>query len=254
MAGERAFDLVLFDLGGTLIYFDAAWPEVVATQHRTLAQDLVDKGYALDVERFALDFGARLTAYYQERETEFLEQTIEYILRSMLAERGFADAPKTHLRPALDRMYAVSQAHWQLEADATATLQTLLDQGYRLGLISNANDAEDVHVLIDNHDLRHFFEHIYISAALVFRKPHPRIFQIALSQYAVSPERAVMVGDTLGADVLGARNSGLASVWITRRANAPGNRDHLDTIQPDASIDTLSELPGLLANWDKRPR
>lgn len=252
MAGERVFDLVLFDLGGTLIYFDAPWPEVAAAQHRVLAQDLVEKGYTLDVERFALDFATRLNAYYQERETEFLEQTIEYILRAMLAERGFPDAPKAHLRPALDRMYAVSQAHWQLEADAAATLQTLLNQGYRLGLISNANDADDVDVLINTHNLRHFFEHVYVSAALVFRKPHPRIFQIALNQYGVSPERAVMVGDTLGADILGARNSGLASVWITRRANAPGNRDHLDTIEPDASIDTLSELPGLLANWHIR--
>jgi FMN phosphatase YigB (HAD superfamily) len=56
-----------------------------------------------------------------------------------------------------------------------------------------------------------------------------------------------MVGDTLGADILGARNSGIFSIWIRRRANTPGNRAHVDNILPDAQIDTLSELPGLFA-------
>lgn len=253
MPSARAFDLVLFDLGSTLIYFDATWPEVFATQHRVLAQELVAKGYALDVDQFSASFAARLSTYYRERETEFLEQTIEYILRNMLAELGYPDAPTTYLRPALDRMYAISQAHWKLEADAIRTLDRLREQGYRLGMISNANDADDVQQLLDLHNLRPFFEAIFVSAAVTYRKPHPRIFELALEKFKVTPQRAVMVGDTLGADILGARNAGIASVWITRRADAPGNRDHLDTIRPDAQIETLAELPELLANWDQPP-
>lgn len=254
MDSDRTFDVIFFDLGSTLIYFDASWPEVFATQHRELAHDLIEKGYDLDVDSFTAGFAARLNAYYEERETEFLEQTIEYILRRMLGELGYPDAPSAHLRPALDRMYAVSQAHWQLEADAHATLHALRDAGYRMGLISNANDAEDVEMLIEMHGLRPFFEVILVSAAVVYRKPHPEIFRMALEPFGVPARRAVMVGDTLGADILGARNAGLASIWITRRADAPGNRDHLDTIRPDAVVDTLAEIPDLLANWDTRRR
>ena len=55
-----------------------------------------------------------------------------------------------------------------------------------------------------------------------------------------------MVGDSLGADILGARNAGLYSIWVTRRADTAANRAHKDTIQPDAVISTLSELPPLL--------
>lgn len=252
MLPDRPFDLVIFDLGSTLLYFDAHWPEVFATQHRVLAEDLIAKGYNLDLDSFTASFGARLNAYYRERETEFLEQTIEYILRGILAELDYPDAPSAHLRPALDRMYAVSQAHWKLEADAIQMLETLRAQGYRLGMISNANDADDVQRLIDLHNLRSYFEAIFVSAAVVYRKPHPQIFQMALQKFNVPPQRAVMVGDTLGADILGARNAGMASVWITRRADSPGNRDSLDTIQPDAVIETLAELPGLLENWHSR--
>ena len=57
-----------------------------------------------------------------------------------------------------------------------------------------------------------------------------------------------MVGDKLGADILGARNAGIYSIWMTRRADIPANRDHEDTIKPDVSINSLQELPALLSS------
>jgi putative hydrolase of the HAD superfamily len=192
-----------------------------------------------------------LNEYYVERDTEFIEISMEQILRTLLEQYGYQNAPSEHLRPALDAMYAVSQAHWKAEHDTHETLQRLCDQGYQLGLISNANDAEDVRKLIKIWDLGPYFEVILISADIGIRKPHPRIFEMALKELGVRPERAVMVGDTLGADVLGAQNAGMASVWITRRAAKSANRDHLDTIQPDTTVSTLQELPDLLANWKK---
>jgi FMN phosphatase YigB (HAD superfamily) len=62
-----------------------------------------------------------------------------------------------------------------------------------------------------------------------------------------------MVGDTLGADILGAHNAGLLAIWITRRAETPANQAHQDTIQPDVTIDTLSELPDVLENLKGNP-
>jgi FMN phosphatase YigB (HAD superfamily) len=56
-----------------------------------------------------------------------------------------------------------------------------------------------------------------------------------------------MVGDTLGADILGAYNAGIYSIWITRHAESPANRAHADTIQPDAKIESLEDLYPLLA-------
>jgi len=81
------------------------------------------------------------------------------------------------------------------------------------------------------------------SAACGIRKPNPRIFQIALERWHLASSEAVMVGDTLGADILGARNAGIYSIWITRRADKPGNRDHASTIQADDQIKSLADLP-----------
>jgi len=103
-----------------------------------------------------------------------------------------------------------------------------------------------VQTLVDQADLRSYFDVILTSAALGIRKPNPLIFQTALRQWGYSPSQAAMVGDSLGADILGAKNAGLYSIWITRRADTAANRAHEDTIQPDAVISRLSELPALL--------
>ena len=53
-----------------------------------------------------------------------------------------------------------------------------------------------------------------------------------------------MVGDTLNADILGANQLGMYSIWITRRIDTPPE-DELST-QPQAVIKSLGELPTLL--------
>jgi FMN phosphatase YigB (HAD superfamily) len=53
-----------------------------------------------------------------------------------------------------------------------------------------------------------------------------------------------MVGDNLDADVRGAQSVGLFAVWISRRAG--GRSEDQLSIQPDASLSSLSELPSVL--------
>jgi FMN phosphatase YigB (HAD superfamily) len=100
---------------------------------------------------------------------------------------------------------------------------------------------------VDKAGLRSYFQVILSSASLGIRKPNPSIFRAVLERLGVSPAQAVMVGDSLGADILGAHNAGMRAIWITRRAATPANRAHEDTIRPDAIISTLSELPALLS-------
>jgi 2-haloalkanoic acid dehalogenase type II len=244
--------VVLFDLGSTLIYFDASWLEVIPRATLALSDTLRQHGLNLPREEFANRFQQRMFEYYQQRETEFIEYTTQRILQNLLTELGFS-APAPLLRRALDEFYGVTQSHWRVEDDTHPTLTCLVEQGYRLGLISNASDALDVHTLVDKAALRNYFEQILISAEVGIRKPHPRIFQLALDYFHIRPGEAVMVGDTLGADILGANQMGMRSIWITRRADTPDNRDHLDTIQPSATVATLAEIPPLLKRWSSHP-
>lgn len=242
----RPFDAILFDLGNTLIYFSGNGHQIYSQADRELLRQLKANGLDLEEETFLQAFRSRVDQYSQQRDSEFIEYTSNYILRSLLGELGYVDVPESIIKPALKAMFMVSQAHWIPEEEAIPTLKKLQAFGYRLGLISNASDDEDVQTLIDKAAIRPYFGVILVSAAEGIRKPNPLIFLKALERLEVPPSRAAMIGDTLGADILGAHNAGIYSIWITRRADKAANRDHEDTIQPDAILPSLADLPGLL--------
>ena len=242
---NRRFEAIIFDLGNTLIYFDAEWEQIFPQADQALLNSLRNSGLALD-DTFADVFRDRLGRYYREREMEFVEYTTWNILRTLLSDWGIEDVSEDVIQLALAELHSVSQAHWQPEDDMLVTLSWLEANNYRLGMISNAGDDADVQALIDKADIRPFFDIILTSAAQGIRKPNPEIFRRVLNYWKLEPEQVAMVGDTLGADILGAKNAGIFSIWITRRANTPANLAHQDTILPDERIANLRELPGLL--------
>jgi len=242
----KSIQAVLFDLGSTLLYFDGSWPQVFKRADQALLTHLKESGLQLEDRAFLEEFRRRLEAYYQQREAEFIEYTTAQILRTLLAELGHDEVPEQTLSQGMQKLYAVSQQHWLPEEDALPTLKALQQRGYHLGIISNAGDDADVQALVDKAGFRPYLDFVISSAASGIRKPNPRIFQQALSHWELPPEQVVMVGDTLGADILGARNAGIYSIWLTRHADTPANRDHAETITPDAHITKLTELIPLL--------
>ena len=239
------FKAVIFDLGSTLIYFDGDWMETLQVAGKELLRSLRMNGLDLAGD-FIQAFGERMDNYYRERETEFVEYTMMYILNSLLAEKGYAGVTEDVIRSALDAFFSVTERHWRTDEETIPTLRYLREQGYRLGMISNAGDDADVQRLVDQAELRSYFDIILTSAAEGIRKPNPRIFQKVLDYWDLAAGETLMVGDTLGADILGARNAGIFSVWLTRWAETPANRAHVETIHPDAAIARLSELPPLM--------
>lgn len=243
------FKLVLFDLGNTLIYFDGDWPTVLGEGAMRLTDSLISSGYQLDKSAFTADFLKTLRGYFASRNHEYIEKTTGSVLRSLLAAHGQSSVYPGHIRTALDAMYAVSQPHWRVEPDSISTLESLQALGCKLGLISNAGDPIDAHALVDNAGLRPHFKKVWISAEIGFRKPHARMFEMALDYFQIRPKDAVMVGDSLGEDILGANNMGIASIWLTRRSDSPENRENINRIVPDHSVKNLDELPATLMNW-----
>ncbi len=224
------------------MYFNASWPELDPLSSRAMLDCLLSLGYRLP-PYFATTFSRIRMEYFTQRQNEFYEYTTLRQLSEMLPEYGYAQPNPADLRKALDAMYAVTQPYWKLEDDTLATLAALRQKGLRLGLISNAGDALEVRNLLARLGLDSAFDQVLISAELGIRKPNPAIFQQALDYFAVPSSRAAMIGDTLGADILGAKHTGIYAIWITRRSHArPDNAAHLDTIQPDATISSLSEL------------
>jgi len=236
---------IFFDLGSTLVYSKDPWPPFYERADRALVDVLCRAGVELDPAAFYTEFGGFIRSYYDKRAEDNLEQTTYTVLREMLTRKGFRSVPEPVLRAALEAMYSITQQNWYLEEDAIPTLETLQSRGYRLGLISNTSDDNNVQQLLDRDGLRPFFETIVTSAALGIRKPDRRIFQVALDRLRVRPAAAAMVGDTLEADVLGANQLGIYSIWITRRAQVPEEGEL--AIQPQAVVTALAQIPNLLA-------
>ncbi|HEX9388224.1 MAG TPA: HAD family hydrolase [Anaerolineales bacterium] len=235
---------VIFDLGGTLMYERANWDSITAHADEALTNYLREEGMELNLSTFPREFRKRLDKYFRKREKDLLETTYSFVLRDVLEDKGYRDISDGIIRGALDRLFAITQTNWALEGDTLQTLKKLETDGYRMGLISNAGDDQDVQQLARRFGIAQYFDFILTSAACSYRKPHRRIFELALSNWYFLPSEAIMVGDNLDADVRGAQSVGLYAIWISRRAG-PKTEEHL-SIQPEASISTLYELPPLL--------
>lgn len=242
------FESVIFDLGNTLLFFDGEWEEVFQQSDLELHRHLNSHGIGLDQQAFVDEFRSRMKDYFSTRETDLIELKTTTILRNLLKDWDYSDVPDEVIKSAIASMYTVSQSHWQAEADTIPTLKELQMHGYRLGIISNAGDDDDVQLLIDKARIRPYFEVILSSASFGTRKPSPKIFHAVLYKLGVQPSRAVMVGDKLEADILGAQNAGMFAIWITRRADTVSVGNNQKSIRPDAVIGSLSELPSLLEN------
>jgi putative hydrolase of the HAD superfamily len=245
----REIELILFDLGNTLIYFDGDEEKSASVAARALTRDLIKNGLAVDPQTFPAEFQSAMKAYFARREQDCLELTSTYVLREELIRSGYLEPPAGALGSALQAMYAVSEAHWKMGDDTLATLTALRKQGFRLGIISNAADAADFHRLMEMHDLDQYFELALVSAEVGMRKPHPLIFQLALDFFGIQPEKACMVGDLPAMDIRGAQGMGIAGVWITRWLHPETGGKSLAGITPDAVISSLSEVSEVIDSW-----
>jgi putative hydrolase of the HAD superfamily len=235
---------VIFDLGGTLMYERDLWHDVTAQGDEALTRFLMDQGLELNLSTFPIEFRKRLAEYFAQREKDLLETTYTYVLLELLKDKGYPNLPDELVRQALDQLFTITQTNWVLEEDTVPTLRKLEQDGYRMGLISNAGDDQDVQQLTRGFGISRYFDFILTSAQCSYRKPHPRIFELAIANWYFLPSETVMVGDNLDADIRGAKTAGLYAVWISRRAGTV--EEDQPRIQPDASIASLSELPSLL--------
>ncbi|MBI5348962.1 MAG: HAD family hydrolase, partial [Chloroflexi bacterium] len=238
---------LIFDLGSTLIYnqHNNQWSQLRPRLVADLVVDLKAQGLTFDNEQFTATFIRNIEDFDQQRQTHFKEITTEYILRVTFKELNI-QADHLNLPRALAALFSFSESQWQPMPHVHPTLRLLQERGLKLAIVSNAADSANVQRLIDNAHLRSYFDPIIISANVGVRKPNPRIFDPVLKTWGFIANEVVVIGDTLGADILGAKNAHIKSIWVTMQADTPYNAAHRDTIVPDAICDSLDQLPAIL--------
>ncbi|HEU5287477.1 MAG TPA: HAD family hydrolase [Candidatus Limnocylindria bacterium] len=119
-------------------------------------------------------------------------------------------------------------------------------QGLTVGLITNTLSRGDDEVREDwrRLGLADAIDHVVSSHSAGWQKPHRKIFERALALAGVAAGDAFMVGDRLDADIWGASRMGMRTVLRRTEHTQP----HVD-VHPDAAVDDLTELPGVVEPW-----
>jgi HAD superfamily hydrolase (TIGR01662 family) len=245
---------VVFDLGSTLIQFEGDWPQVLDQSLEKLVQALYDEGHQFEKQPFIKSYRDAMTRVHQEREIDHIERTTTALIQECLTNSGMAELGEEAMDRVLLKLYAISEAHWNPMPGHKAVLQELKDEGYRIGLISNAGDAGNVQRLIDKVAIRPYLDPILVSATEGIRKPDVRLFQKLLGVWDLPPSRVVMIGDSLRADILGAKRAGMHSIWLTAAADSLENRADAGVIVPEATAEQLTQVPTLIKRLNGKVR
>lgn len=120
----------------------------------------------------------------------------------------------------------------------THEVLTYLKTKYVLHIITNGfKDVQAIKMNASN--LHQYFAEVITSECANCTKPDKKIFQHAMERAGVKPEACLMIGDSLEADILGAKNAGIDQVFFN-----PEKKRHAQRVTYEISC--LSQLKTIL--------
>jgi len=108
---------------------------------------------------------------------------------------------------------------------------------YKLHIITNGFE-EVQHKKLKNSGIDHYFSTVTTSEEVGVKKPNPKVFLTALNKANSLPTQSVMIGDSLEADILGANNIGMQTIFYNYRNESISKKIK--------SIDSLLEIKNYL--------
>ncbi len=222
-AHKNAYDLVLFDLDGTLI---ETAPEIMDAVNDTLRHFELPEVTQQQVNDW-IGHGTR----------ELLISALAYVKQQAI-EAVRTDA----LLPAY---LAEFDVHYQqrcgtrshLYPQVRETLTTLFERGVKLAVVTN-KEGRYTNTVLNAHNLMPLLHRVVSGDTLPVKKPNPAGIQSCLEQFGVAPEHALFVGDS-SIDVATARNAGIA-VWALPYGYNMGQP--IEACAPDRVIADCSAL------------
>lgn len=113
--------------------------------------------------------------------------------------------------------YFASDQPWCIYEDVIPTLKTWQNRGINLGIISNFDSR--LYQVLNHLELTNFFTSVTLSSHTGFAKPHPQIFQTALTKHKALAGQAWHIGDSQRDDYEGANKAGLKAFLVDNQRN-----------------------------------
>lgn len=200
---------IFFDLDRTLWDFERNSHEVLTELYQNY--DLITKGITDSnhfIERYKFH-NEKLWGLYRENKIE-KDKLRDERFRITLAEFGLNDKK---LAADLGHDYVeYCPKKTNLFPFVHSTLNYLKDR-YYLHIITNGFE-EVQYKKLENCNLIDYFEQIITSEQVGFKKPSSEIFKFSLLKAFAKPSDSLMIGDDLHADILGAKDIGMAQVYF----------------------------------------
>jgi phosphoglycolate phosphatase len=217
------YDLIVFDLDGTLI---ETAPEIADAVNDTLshfAKPLVSQQQVNDW----IGHGTR----------ELLIQALACVSNTPADSVRHAESfpPIEQVFGRFYQQRCGTRSH--LYPQVRETLQALRGAGVKLAVMTN-KEGRYTQTVLDAHQLAPLFDHIISGDSLPVKKPNPAGIEQCLLRFGVRRERALFVGDS-SIDVATARNAGI-TVWALPYGYNMG--EPIEACQPDRVIPDCSAL------------
>jgi len=217
------FDLVMFDLDGTLVATAAELADAVN-------DTLIDLGHA---------------PVLQVQVDAWIGHGALALLAQALAHRQGTSAEAVRQTPGFGAAAQAFGGHYTLRCGTRSrlypgvleTLKVLRHRGVRLAVLTN-KEARYTQRVLDAHGLPPFLDLVVAGDTLAVRKPDPAVVRHCLAVCGVRSDRALLVGDS-ATDVATARNAGVA-VWAVPYGYNGGAP--VQDSRPDRMIDSLAQL------------
>lgn len=218
-----SFDLVMFDLDGTLV---ETAPEILDAVNDALGR-----------------FG--LPEVSQQQVDDWIGHgTLALLVKALAQITGFApevvknSALLAQIVPVYNMAYnARCGTRSHLYPQVRETLTVLRQQGARLAVVTN-KEGRYTQVVLAAHQLGGLFDAVVSGDTLATKKPDPAGVSHCLAQFGVTPERALFVGDS-SIDVATARAAGVP-VWMLPYGYNMG--EPVEACAPDRIIPDISAL------------
>lgn len=221
---DGTVEAVLFDIDGTICEYERTTADLLPVAFERAGTDPFFSSE---------EYVARYEAFLDESEN--VADHRERCFVDIAREKGH----DPDLARQVARAYAAERDHTRVEyLDGARELLDSVAGEFRLAAVTNG-DPEMQSQKLDALGVD-CFETVVYAGYDAPSKPSPEPFELALSAVESSPDRAIYVGNSLGADVTGAHNAGLRAAWL-----ADGKTTD-PTPTPEYVLDTPRDLLDVL--------
>ena len=242
---KKPLKAILFDMGSTLLEFEnSTWDVLRRLSTETGYEFLQEKKLSLpNLEEFSGILSAEFLLARLEVEQSLKEMKFEKVIFDFFTKLNLSTSDGIY-GSFLEVYYRSVTNQVTLVDGAEEVLKFFKEKNLKIGLISNTIFPEKFHLReLKRFGLYPYLDAYFFSSQVGVRKPHPKIFHLALEKLKVDPSEGVFVGDRLQEDVGGSQNVGMKGILKYHQG-----RDYTLPITPDGQVMEMKELPEVVFN------